>query len=105
MQDPRTLSVHDGRQLTAARALAGLTLRELAAAAQTTTRTINRLECGGPVLVSAKKRHGHVERDLWDRILMVLERHGVEFLADDGDRGGGVRWKQSRLERGTARGS
>src|SRR5690349_18509134 len=99
MQDPHTLSVHDGRQLTAARVLAGLTLRQLAAAAQTTTRTLNRLECGGPILVAAKKRHGHVERDLWERILTILERHGVEFLVDDGARGAGVRWRQSRLDR------
>jgi hypothetical protein len=46
-----------------------LTVRELAAAAATTTRTISRLELGGAILVAARKRHGHVELALWQRIV------------------------------------
>ena len=67
--DRRPVAIHDGQQIAAARALAGLTVRELAAAAATTTRTISRLELGGAILVAARKRHGHVELALWQRIV------------------------------------
>ena len=62
-------NVFDGRQLTVARALADLTVLGLADAAGVTGRTIHRLEIGGAVHVAAKKRHGHVSRAIWDRIL------------------------------------
>jgi hypothetical protein len=39
------------------RALAELTVRELAEAANTTTRTISRLEVNGAIRVAERKRH------------------------------------------------
>ena len=72
----------DGRQLTAARALAGLTTEDLAAAAGVTKRTISRLEVGGVILVSEKKRHGHVSKEVRDKITDALTRHGVELLPE-----------------------
>jgi hypothetical protein len=30
------------------------------------------LEVGGPLYVAAKKRHGHVESTLWNRIVEAL---------------------------------
>jgi transcriptional regulator with XRE-family HTH domain len=92
----------EGRQLTAARAMAGLTIAELAAAAQVTRRTIHRLEIGGEVHVAAKLRHGHVSRGVWDKIVAVLDQHGVELLPEADDRGAGVRWKLPRAARPSA---
>jgi hypothetical protein len=63
-----------------------------AVAAGTTTRTSSRLEVGGPVYVAAKKRHGHVEVVLWDRILAALQAAGVELLPQGASFGAGVRW-------------
>jgi len=86
------MRVFDGRQLTAARALAGLTVIELAEAADVAARTIHRLEVGGTVQVADKLRHGHVSRDVWDKIVEALARLGVELVPEDGDRGAGARW-------------
>ena len=72
----------DGRQLTAARALAGLTTEDLAAAAGVTKRTISRLEVGGVLHVSEKKRHGHVSQAVWDKITDAPASHGVELLPE-----------------------
>lgn len=91
--------IFDGRQLTAARALAGLTVIELAVAAGVTKRTVHRLETGGEVHVSAKKRHGHVSAELWGRIEKALRVHGVELLPEAEGRGSGVRWVKCRRER------
>src|SRR5436190_23763956 len=99
MTDSRTLAVHDGQQLAAARVLAGLTVRQLAAAADTTTRTVSRLELGGPVYVAARKRHGHVELALWQKIVEALARRGVELVPEADGRGAGVRWTLPRDER------
>jgi transcriptional regulator with XRE-family HTH domain len=93
------MRTYDGRQLTAARALAELTVVELAEAAGVTPRTIHRLEIGGVIQVADKRRHGHVSRDVWDRIVGALERHGVELIPESGDRGAGVRWKTARASR------
>ena len=70
-------NVFDGRQLTAARALAELTVIELAQAAGVTTRTINRLEIGGVTQTAPKKRHGHVSHYVWNKVVDALARHGV----------------------------
>jgi hypothetical protein len=64
---------------------AGLTVANLAVG--TTMRTINRLEVGGAIYVATKKRHGHVELTLWNRIIDALTQHGVELLPE-GDRHG-----------------
>ena len=81
-----------GRQITAARALAGLTIRDLATGARTTPRMIAKIETGGPVRVSAKRRHGHVSDDLWQRVLAALAAAGVELIEESDGRGGGARW-------------
>jgi hypothetical protein len=86
----------DGRQLTAARALAELTVIELAAAAGVTPRTTHRLEIGGVIDVADKRRHGHVSKDVWDRIVGALEQYGVELVPESGDQGAGARWIQPR---------
>jgi|SRR5262249_43489153 len=93
------ITTHDGKQLTAARALADLGIRELAAAAEITPRTLHRLEMGGFIHVSEKKRHGHVQRAVWERIIAALATAGVELLAEGGSFGAGVRWKEPRERR------
>ena len=92
-------NVFDGRQLTAARALAELTVVELAEAAGVTTRTINRLEIGGVTQTAPKKRHGHVSHYVWDRVLGALARHGVELVPEGKDHGSGARWIEPRSRR------
>jgi len=54
--------IFDGRQLTAARALAELSMRDLAEAANVTGRTIHRLEIGGAVHVAATGPRAFVTR-------------------------------------------
>jgi hypothetical protein len=71
--------------------LAGLGICELAAAAGTTSRTIHRLETGGIVQVAEKKRHGYVQRALWERIIAALAAAGVELLPQGTSFGAGVR--------------
>jgi hypothetical protein len=92
-------TIHDGKQLTAARALAGLGIRELANAAGIAPRTLHRLEVGGVIHVSEKKRHGHVQRAVWERIMAALATAGVELLSEAGSFGAGVRWKKPRERR------
>ena len=89
----------DGRQLTAGRALASLTVRQLAEKAQTTKRVVSELESRGPVLVSPSRRHGHVSLDVWRRILAVLQDAGVELLPESDDCGAGARWTMPRARR------
>ena len=94
------MRIFDGRQLTAARALAGITVVELAEAAGVTARTIHRLEIGGVVHVAPKKRHGHVSRETLDKIVDALARHGVELVPEGDGRGAGARWRLPRASRG-----
>jgi DNA-binding XRE family transcriptional regulator len=89
----------DGRQLTAARALAEFTLAELAEAAGVTPRTVHRLEIGGEQHIAKKRRHGHVSRETWDRIVAALKRRGVELLPETDEHGAGVRWLLPRAQR------
>lgn len=89
----------DGRQLTAARALAEMTVADLAEKANVTPRTVNRIEIGGPFSVSPSRRHGYVSAEVWDRIVAALREAGVELLPEDGTHGGGARWAQTRSER------
>jgi DNA-binding XRE family transcriptional regulator len=92
-------NVFDGRQLTAARALAELTVVELAEAAGVTTRTINRLEIGGVTQIAPKKRHGHVSYYVWNKVLEALARHGVELVPESEDHGSGAQWIDPRSRR------
>lgn len=93
------ITTHDGKQLAAARALAGHGIRELAAAADIAPRTLHRLETSGVIFVSEKKRHSHVQRAVWERIMAALARVGVELLAEEGSFGAGARWKEPRERR------
>jgi transcriptional regulator with XRE-family HTH domain len=89
----------DGRQLTAARALADLTIAELAEAAGVTPRTVHRLEIGGELHIAKKLRHGHVSGDVWTKIVAALKHHGVELLPEADEHGAGVRWFLPRAQR------
>ena len=89
----------DGRLIAAARALAGLTIEDLAAAAGVTKRTISRLEVGGVIQVAPKRRHGHVSQEVWGKINDALTRHGVELLPEGDGHGAGVRWRRPRADR------
>ena len=93
------MDIFDGRQLTAARALAGLTVIELAQEAAVASRTIHRLEVGGAIQVAEKIRHGHVSRDIIGKIVEALARQGVELLSEGNGYGAGVRWKLPRAVR------
>jgi hypothetical protein len=89
----------DGRQLTAARALAELTVHELAEAAGVTARTINRIEVGGVVHVAPKKRHGHVSQEVFEKIVAALVHLGVELVPEGERHGAGARWLAPRDRR------
>jgi hypothetical protein len=93
------MDVFDGRQLAAARALAGLTVRELAQAASVTKGTVNRIEVAGLVRVAAKLRHGHLSRDVFRKIADALARYGVELVPEDSNHGAGARWALPRARR------
>ena len=93
------IEVWDGRQVTAARALAGLTIIELALKATTTKRVISDIEVGGLIRVSPNRRHGHVSADVWDRIVDALRNAGVELLPESGTHGSGARWILPRRKR------
>ena len=89
----------DGRQLTAARALAELNLIEFAEAAGVTSRTVHRLEIGGVQHIAQKRRHGHVSGEVWAKIVAAFKRHGIELLPETDEHGAGVRWIQPRAQR------
>jgi transcriptional regulator with XRE-family HTH domain len=89
----------DGRQLTAARALAELTVAELAESAGVTPRTLHRLEIGGVVPVAQKRRHGHVSQAVLDKITGALAVRGVELVPQTESLGSGVRWIAPRERR------
>lgn len=93
------LPTFDGRQLTAARALADMTVAELAEKAEVTPRTVHRLEIGGPFTVSPSRRHGFVSADVWRRVVSALMAAGVELTPEDDACGSGARWVCARRER------
>lgn len=93
------LPTFDGRQITAARALAGMTVADLAEKADVTPRTVHRIDIGGPFRVSPSKRHGHVSADVWSRIVTALQEAGVELTTERGGHGAGARWIRPRRDR------
>ena len=94
------MNVFEGRQLSAARGLAGLTVIQLAAEAGVTPRTIHRLEVAtGAIHISEKKRHGHLSRAIWTKIRDALARHNVELVPERENFGAGVRWSRPRSAR------
>ena len=92
------MRVFHGRQIAAARALANVSTRDLAAAAGVTARTVGRLEEDGTLVISPRLRHGHVTRATFDKLKDALARLGVELLAEDEHHGAGVRWIRPRTE-------
>jgi hypothetical protein len=54
--------MHDGRQLAAARALAGLGVQELTASGDIAPPILRRLEIASVIHVSKMERHDHVQR-------------------------------------------
>jgi len=93
------IRVIHGRQIAAARALANVSARDLAAASGVTARTVGRLEDDGTIVISPRLRHGHVSRATFDKIKDALARYGVELLPESADHGGGVRWIRPSTER------
>jgi len=91
--------VFDGRQIAAARALANLSVQELASAAGVTQRTIGRLEVDTAISVSPKRRHGFVAKSTFDKIVDALRHYGVELTAEGDDHGSGARWILPRTDR------
>ena len=89
----------DGRQLAAARALAGLTVRQLAEHARTTKRAISDLETRGMIHVAETRRHSHVSREVWNRVVDALRDAGVELLPEGRGYGSGARWTRPRANR------
>ena len=90
------MSVFDGRQIAAARALANVGAKELAEAASVTPRTIGRLETDDAIAVAPKRRHGHVTKSTFDKTINALAERGVELLPEREGHGAGVRWMQRR---------
>ena len=90
--------IFDGRQLTAARALAELSIVVLARAAGTTPRAVQYLESNGRVRIPARRR-GRVTNKVWLGIVAALTEYGVELLPEGSRHGSGVRWIKPRSER------
>ena len=93
------MRVFDGRQIAAARALANVSVIELARAAGVTPRTIGRLEIDAAISVSPRRRHGHVSKSTFDKIVAALGERGVEMVDEGDDHGAGVRWTLPRARR------
>jgi hypothetical protein len=91
--------IHNGKQLTAARALAGIGIRELAAATDIAALPVHRHETDGVIHICERKRHGRVQRAVWQRIIAALATAGVELLSQGGSFGAGVRWTAPRERR------
>jgi len=58
-----------------------------------------RLERGGTIHVSEKKRHRHVQRAIWERIVGALAAVGAELLPQGASFGAGARWRAPRERR------
>lgn len=85
-----------GRQITAARALAGLTITELAAAARVTERTIRRIEAAEVITIAERLTHGAISQETWKKVVSALHDHNVELTGATASRGAGVRWGPSQ---------
>jgi len=66
-------------------------------------RTVNRLEVGGVLHVSEKIRHGHVSRQVRNKIMDALAMYDVVLLPEGGSHGAGVRWMRGRANRLTSK--
>ena len=88
------VEIWDGRLIAAARALCGISSRELARLAGVSSRTVVRIEGDAEVQVSPRQRHGCVSQETWGKLVDVLAEHGVELVAATGGVGAGVRWRR-----------
>lgn len=79
-----------GRQIAAARLLAGVSRAELADAAGISVASLKKLEASGSVTFPGEKRAVAVRE--------ALERFGVIFLFEEQGIGAGVRLKFTRLD-------
>lgn len=84
------IEVWDGRLIAAARALIGMTSRELAKAAGVSTKTIVRIEGDDHVMISPTHRHGCTSRETWTKVLAAIEEKGVELVPAKSGKGPGV---------------
>lgn len=96
---PQILLSIDGRVLAAARALAAIGVRDLAAAAGTTSRIISSLEARDVIHVAAERRHGCTSMELWARIVAALALYGVAIVEETTFQGAGARYTRPRSER------
>ncbi|WP_407704267.1 helix-turn-helix domain-containing protein [Thermohalobaculum xanthum] len=78
-----------GAQIRAARALLGISAKELASISDVAWSTVQRYEAGGAAQIRS--------RDTADRIQVALEAQGIEFLGDPVE-SPGVRLKPVRNE-------
>ena len=81
-----------GRQLTAARALAGITIADLAREAGVTMRTVHRLERTPLIHFSDRLSRGRVTRSTWESITTALRSLDVELVPAGKGHGAGARW-------------
>ncbi|MBS0251230.1 MAG: helix-turn-helix transcriptional regulator [Proteobacteria bacterium] len=86
------MSTWHGRQVTAARALAGLTITELASEAGVTERTIRRIEAAETITIAERLTYGAFSLATWEKVVTALFDNGVELFPPTGTRGPGVRW-------------
>jgi hypothetical protein len=96
------MQIFDGRQITAARALADITTVALARKAGVSSRAIHRLEVAGEFQVSERRSRGDVGPEVWSKIVAALQDEGVELLPQGTSHGSGVRWSRPRSLRNAA---
>src|SRR5262249_50437230 len=82
--------IHNGNQLTAARTLADLGIRESRRRSPYRAPILHRLENTSMIQVSEKKHHGHAQRAVRERIPAALQAAGIELLAEGGSFGARV---------------
>jgi transcriptional regulator with XRE-family HTH domain len=79
-----------GRQVAAARALAGVNRSELASAANISSATLGEIEAGGGAWVRPT--------EVVHALRQAFENFGVLFVPEDGNVGAGVRLKFTRTD-------
>jgi transcriptional regulator with XRE-family HTH domain len=79
-----------GRQVAAARALAGISRSDLASAAKIPAAALGEIEAGGSVWVQPV--------DIAHALRQAFENFGVLFVPEDGNVGAGVRLKFTRAD-------
>jgi hypothetical protein len=93
------MSTFDGRQITAARALAELTVAELAEAAGVAVSLCIASKSGASCTLPTNAATGMSGVRCGIRSSPRLNRHGVELLPETAEHGAGVRWRVPRAQR------